>query len=152
MAELTINNKVFIIPDQGSPCDAWKVYFGKLKDQIGKDNARTVWLLTWSKNGSLSCTTNEDFNRFLKKNEIDVSSAATRAIADVTAIGGNILGLGKALSNVMAIGAPILFGSIIIIVIMLLVRATKNADVVDLALLATGGTGAAVVAAKNMRK
>lgn len=152
MAEITIDQKIFIIPDSGSACDAWKVYFEKLKDQVGKENARIVWLMTWSKNGSTSCTTNEDFNKFLKKNEIDVSSAATRAIADMSAIGGNILGLGKTLSKVIAIAAPVLFSSIIIIVIMLLVKTARKADVVDLALLASGGAGRAVLAAKNIGK
>jgi hypothetical protein len=152
MAQITIEKKIFIIPAAGSPCDEWRVYFEKLREQVGRDNAKIIWLATWSKNGSVSCTTNADFNKFLKKNDIDVSSAATRAIADVSAIGGNILGLGKTMSKMLAIAVPVITGSIVIVVIMLLMKAAKKGDVVDLALLASGGTGRAVLAAKNISK
>jgi hypothetical protein len=152
MAAITIGKNVFIIPDQGSPCDTWKVYFEKLREQIGKDNAKIIWLATWKQNGSLSCTTNDDFNKFLKKNQIDVSVALTRAIADVSAIGGNILGLGKTMTKLFAIGVPLVLSSVIIAIIMLLVKAAKKGDAVDLALLASGGYGRAALAAKSLSK
>lgn len=152
MAEIKVNDKVFQIPDSGSPCDTWRVYFEKLTSQVGKDNAKIIWLATWSKIGSSSCTTNSDFNKFLKKNGIDVSSAATRAIADYAAIGGNILGLGKNLSKMLSIGVPVLMGSVIVFAIILLMRAAKKASVVDLAMLASGGAGQVALAARHIGK
>ncbi len=150
MAEITVDKKIIVVPDPGSPCDAWKVYFDTLRQMVGKDNAKNIWLATWKFNGALSCTTNADFNQFLKKNQIDVSIAATRAIADVSAIGGNILGLGKSLSKMLAIGVPVLLGSVFLVVIILLAKAAKKTDVIDLALLATGGEAA--LAAKHLGK
>jgi hypothetical protein len=152
MAEVTVGKKVFLIPDRGSPCDTWRVYFEKLRSQVGSDNARTIWLMTWDKNGSSQCTTNADFNKFLKKNDIDVSSAATRAIADLSAIGGNILGMGKTMSKMMAIGAPVLFGSMLLVVVLLLLKAAKKTDAVDVALLASGAVGQAALATKHMAR
>lgn len=152
MAEVTVGKKVFLIPDPGSPCDTWRVYFEKLRSQVGKDNAKIIWLMTWEKNGSAKCTTNADFNNFLKKNDIDVSSAATRAIADVSAIGGNILGLGKTMSKMLSIGVPLVFASMLIVVIMLLIKAAKKTDAVDIAMLASGGAGQAAFAAKHLAK
>jgi hypothetical protein len=152
MPELKVNNKIFLIPDPGSPCDTWRVYFEKLSAQVGKDNAKIIWLTTWNRNGSTSCTTNADFNKFLKKNGIDVSSAASRAVADYAAIGGNILGLGKNLSKMLSIGVPVLMASVIAVVIILLLRAAKKADVMDVALLASGGAGQVALAAKHLQK
>jgi hypothetical protein len=152
MTELTIGKKHFFIPDPGSPCDAWKVYFEKLRSQLGKDNAKIIWLATWKANGSLSCTTNDDFNKFLKKNHIDVSVAATRAIADIAEIGENILGLGKTMTRIFKVGVPLVLGSVVLMTLWLLFKATKDSDAVDLALLASGGTGRAVLAAKGVGK
>jgi hypothetical protein len=152
MAEVTVGKKVFLIPDPSSPCDTWRVYFENLKSQVGKDNAKIIWLMTWEKNGSATCTTNADFNNFLKRNDIDVSSAATRAIADVSAIGGNLLGLGKTMSKMLSIGVPLVFASMLIVVILLLIKAAKKTDAVDIALLASGGAGQGALAAKHLTK
>jgi hypothetical protein len=150
MAEVSVDQKVFVIPDSGSPCDQWINYFIQLKKEVGSNNAKTIWLVTWSKNGTLSCTTNADFNKFIKRNDIDVSIAATRAIADFSEIGGNILGMGKTLSKLFAIGVPLLLGSVFAVVILLLIKAAKKTDAIDLALLATGGAGRAALAAKQL--
>lgn len=152
MAEITIDKKIFLIPDAGSPCDAWRVYFEKLQNAVGKENAKVLWLTTWSKNGSLSCTTNAEFNHFLKKNDIDVSTAATRAIADVSAIGGNILGMGKNITKILSIAMPVLMAGIVTAVILVLIKTSKKVDVVDIAMLATGGVGKLALSAKQASK
>ena len=152
MAEITIDKKIFLIPEAGSPCDTWRVYFEKLQNAVGKENAKVLWLTTWSKNGSLSCTTSAEFNQFLKKNDIDVSTAATRTIADVSAIGGNILGMGKNITKVLSIAMPVLMASIITAIIIVLIKTSKKVDVVDLAMLATGGVGRLALAAKQVSK
>lgn len=152
MAELTVGSRIFLIPDQGSPCDTWRVYFEKLKSQVGSDNAKIIWLMTWDKNGSTQCTTNADFNKFLKRNDIDVSSAATRAIADLSEIGGNILGMGKTMSKLLSIGAPLIFGTVLVTVVLLLLKAAKKTDAIDVALLASGGVGHAALATKHLTR
>lgn len=152
MAELIIDKKIFLIPDAGSPCDAWRVYFDKLQNAVGKANAKVIWLTTWNKNGSLSCTTNAEFNTFLKKNDIDVSTAATRAVADISAIGGNILGLGKNVSKILSIAMPVLLASIVTAIVIVLIKTSKKADVMDIAMLATGGVGRIAIGAKQASK
>lgn len=152
MAEIVVNKKIFFIPDKGAPCDTWKVYFDKLKSSVGKDNAKIIWLMTWKENGSSSCTTNADFNQFLKRNEIDVTSAATRAVADITAITGNFLGMGKRLTKVMSIGVPVVFACILLAVVMLLLKTARKNDAVDIALLASGGIGQAALTAKQLSR
>ena len=126
MAEANIGDKTFLIPDKGSPCDLWRTYFDHLKRETGRENARNIWLLTWAQNGSASCTTNSDFNRWLSRNGIDVSNAATRAVADVGKIGSNILGLGKNLTKMLSVGIPIASGVLLIIVVIILVRKART--------------------------
>lgn len=142
MAEITIGKKVFFIPEPGSPCDLWKAYFKKLKSEVGAENAKMLWLVTWGKNGSASCTTNPDFNRWLKKNRIDVSNAATRAVADVSAIGENILGFGKNMTKVLSFGVPILLGGVTIVILIVLFNTAKKADLSDVAALTPAGRAA----------
>lgn len=142
MPEVTIDNKVFFVPSANSPCDLWRAYFHKLKNEVGRNNARAIWLITWKENKASKCTTNADFNRWLKQNEIDVSSAATRAIADISSIGGNILGLGKNLSKMLSIGIPVVLGCIVLVVIVLLLKSSKKMDIKDLAALHPAGRAA----------
>lgn len=139
MPEVTVGNKSFFIPESDSPCDLWRAYYDKLLKEVGRNNARTIWLVTWTQNGSTSCTTNADFNRWLKQNEIDVSNAATRAVADVSAIGGNILGLGKSLSKVLSIGVPVLLGGVVVVILILLLKSSKKMELQDLAALTPAG-------------
>lgn len=142
MAEISIDNKIFFIPEKGSPCDLWRAYFDKLKKEVGRDNAKVIWLVTWKENPSSSCTTNPDFNRWLKQNDIDVSSAATRAIADLSSIGGNVLGLGKNLSKLLSIGIPVLLGGVFLVVIIMLINTTRKMDVSDAAAMLPAGRAA----------
>lgn len=120
--ELIIQKKHFLIPEAGDPCDMWTTYFTTLKKTIGAKNAKMIWLVTWSTNGSTSCTTNAEFNQFLKRNDIDVSSAGTRAVADLSAIGGNVLGAGKNLTKMASIAIPIAGGIALLFVLMKLFK------------------------------
>ncbi|MEO9870353.1 MAG: hypothetical protein ABJQ69_03560 [Ekhidna sp.] len=142
MAEITIGRRKFFIPEKGSPCDLWRTYFTKLKSEVGAENAKMLWLITWDKNGSASCTTNAAFNKWLKRNEIDVSSAASRAVADVSAIGANILGLSKNMTKALSFGVPILLGGVTIVILMVLFNTAKKADLSDVAAITPIGRAA----------
>jgi len=131
--EIRLKKRTFFIPEQGDPCEIWKAYLKDLKKEISTNDAKTIWLVTWSKNGNASCTTNADFNAFLKRNDIDVSSAATRAVADVSAIGGNILGLGKNLSKVVSVAVPIVLAGGLLVILIILFNTAKKKDVSDVA-------------------
>ena len=133
--EITVGKKSFVVPESGDPCDLWRGYILKLKKETGYENAKMLWLITWSKNGSTSCTTNAEFNRFLRKNEIDVSSASTRAVADISAVGSNVLGMGRNLTKVFSLGLPITLGLILLAILVVLFNTAKDADASDLASL-----------------
>ena len=122
MAEIKIGEKVILIPESGSECEHWRIYFDQLRSELGRENARTIWLVTWGKNGSDFCTTNANFNRWLSRNGIDVSNAATRAVADVSKIGSNLLGLGKNLTKMLYIGIPIASGILLLVIVFFLIR------------------------------
>ncbi len=131
--EIRLKKRTFFIPEPGDPCEIWKAYLKDLKKEISTNDAKTIWLVTWAKNGNSSCTTNADFNAFLKRNDIDVSSAATRAVADVSAIGGNILGLGKNLSKVVSVAVPIVLAGGLLVILIILFNTAKKKDVSDVA-------------------
>lgn len=128
MAEINIADKTILIPESGSECEHWKLYFDQLRSALGKDNARTIWLVTWGKNSSDLCTTDADFNRWLSRNGIDVSNAATSAIADVSKIGSNLLGLGKNLTKMLSIGIPIASGILLLVIIYVIIRKARTAN------------------------
>ena len=142
MATITVKNEVFHIPDSNSPCDLWRTYFTKLKSKMGKENAKTIWLMTWGAHSPEFCTTNADFNKWLKRNDIDVSNAATRAIADLSKIGGNILGLGKNMTKIVSVGAPILLGVVTIAITIIVINSSKKMTVADLVAAHPGGRAA----------
>lgn len=142
--QVEVKKKKFLIPEPGDPCELWRSYYFRLKKDLGSENARMIWLITWSKNGSSGCTTNAEFNRFLKQNQIDVSSAATRAVADVSAMGSNILGLGKTLTKVISIGVPVALSAILIVILIVLIKTAKKADMTDLAPLTPMGRAAKI--------
>ncbi len=137
--EINIQNKLYIVPESNDPCELWVGYFNTLKAAVGTTNARTIWLVTWKTNGSSSCTTNVNFNRWLQKNKIDVSSAATRAIADASEIGSNFMGLGKNLSKVASIAVPITLSLLLALIGLILWNTAKKADATDLAMLTPVG-------------
>lgn len=126
MAEINIGNKTILVPEPGSECEHWKIYFNQLKSELGRENARTIWLVTWGKNGATFCTTGADFNRWLSRNGIDVSNAATRAIADVSKIGSNLLGLGKNLTKMLSIGLPIASGILLLVIVYVLISKART--------------------------
>lgn len=140
--QVVAKNKTFLIPEPGDPCELWRGYYTGLKKEVGAENARRIWLITWSKNGSPACTTSAQFNRFLRQNQIDVSSAATRAVADISAMGGNILGLGKTLTKVISIGVPVVLTGVLIGIVFMLIKTAKKADITDLSTLTPVGRAA----------
>ena len=99
-----------LIPPTGSPCATWKTYFQQLKRKYGAANARQLWLFTWKHRGSSSCTTDPAFVKWLKKQDLDVSSTATSFVADISQIGKNFMGLGKNMSKVLSLALPITLG------------------------------------------
>ena len=107
MAQLEFRNTVWEVPESSSLCASWKIYFNQLKAEFGKQNARQIWLLTWEQNGSNTCTTDAEFNQWLQQNDIDVSNAATRAIASGGKLVNNVLGLGASLTSFMRVVVPV---------------------------------------------
>jgi len=139
--QINVDNRIFLVPEADDPCDFWTSYFAKLKSEIGQENAKMIWLITWKSNGSASCTTSPNFNKWLNQNNLDVSNMATRTIADLSEIGGNIFGLGKYLTKILSIGVPVILAVVLVGVIVLLKNSAKNADVSDLAMLTPAGRG-----------
>lgn len=139
--QINIDNSIFLVPEADDPCDFWTSYFTKLKGELGKENAKMIWLITWKTNGSATCTTSPNFNKWLNKNDLDVSNMATRTIADISEIGGNIFGLGKNLTKVLSIGIPVILAVVLVGIIVLLKNTAKNADLSDVAMLTPAGRG-----------
>jgi hypothetical protein len=115
--EVNVDNRIFLVPEADDPCDFWTSYFAKLKSEIGQENAKMIWLITWKSNGSASCTTSPNFNKWLNQNNLDVSNMATRTIADLSEIGGDIFGLGKNLTKILSIGVPVILAVVLVGVI-----------------------------------
>ncbi|WP_010178107.1 hypothetical protein [Aquimarina agarilytica] len=139
--QINIENRIFLVPEADDPCDFWTSYFTKLKSELGQENAKMIWLITWKSNGSTSCTTSPNFNKWLHKNNLDVSNMATRTIADISEIGGNIFGLGKNLTKILSIGVPVILAVVLVGIIVLLRNTSKNADLSDVAMLTPAGRG-----------
>lgn len=139
--QINVDNRIFLVPEADDPCDFWTSYFTKLKSEIGQENAKMIWLITWKSNGSASCTTSPSFNKWLNQNNLDVSNMATRTIADLSEIGGNIFGLGKNLTKILSIGVPVILAVVLVGIIVLLKNSAKNAEVSDLAMLTPAGRG-----------
>jgi hypothetical protein len=134
-----------IIPEKGSECAEWIAYFKKLEERFGRSDAKTLWLKTWQVNGSTSCTTKPDFNKFLRSNDIDVSNLGTRAVAGIADLGGDLMGLGKGLTKILLYGVPVVVTSVIVVVLIVLLRASKNVKPSDIAMLTPAGRAAAVL-------
>ena len=66
---------------------------------------------------------------------------ATRTIADLSEIGGNIFGLGKNLTKILSIGVPVILAVVLVGIIVLLRNTSKDADITDLAMLTPAGRG-----------
>jgi len=134
--------RTFLIPEQDDPCAVWIGYFVKLKKEVGSANAKILWLLTWKSNGSLVCTTNPNFSKWLQKNDLDVSNLATRSISDISEIGGNLFGMGKNITKVLSIGVPVVLGIVLVVLLVLLRNTSKDVTITDLAMLTPMGRGA----------
>jgi hypothetical protein len=139
--QVNVDNRIFLVPEADDPCDFWTSYFAKLKSEIGQENAKMIWLITWKTNGSTSCTTSPNFNKWLNKNNLDVANMATRTISDLSEIGGNLFGLGKNLTKILSIGIPVILAAVLVSIIVLLRNTSKNADLSDVAMLTPAGRG-----------
>jgi len=133
MQTISAGKHTIYIPTTESPCEMWKGYFTSLKKIVGQENAKLIWLVTWQQNGAVSCTTNADFNRWLAGNSIDVSSAATRAVADLSKVGQNILGLGKRITGILSVGLPIVLAIALILVLIMVYNSTRKTGRISLA-------------------
>lgn len=134
-----------VIPESSAECSEWIAYFSKLQKKFGDQNARVIWLKTWAVNGSTSCTTKSDFNAFLKKHQIDVSNMATAAIAGISDLGGDILGMGKGITKILTYGVPVVLALVIGTILYSIVRVTKNATPADILKLTPEGQVAALL-------
>jgi len=123
------------IPEKGSACDLWRNYYVQLKREVGKVNARALWLMTWDEFGNMSCATNPEFEKWLQRNKLDITNASTRAMAGMNAIGSNMLGLGKGVTKALAIGVPLLMGAVTLGLLFMIFRFAKKGNAADLALL-----------------
>ena len=132
---LTVNTYSFVIPEKDDPCDLWISYFDALKKAVGSAHAKTLWLITWKSNGTVSCTTRPAFTTWMDKQGLDVSNIATRTISDLSEIQGNLFGLGKNLTKAIAIGIPILLIALIIGILVIGKKAVDSTDVEDLKML-----------------
>ena len=139
--QIQVENHIFLVPESDDACDFWTSYYKQLKKKLGKQNAKMIWLVTWKSNGSTFCTTSPTFNKWLRANDLDVSNMATRTIADISEIGGNILGFGKNMTKILSIGIPIVLIVVLIGIIVVLRNSTKNLSVKDLAALSPVGRG-----------
>lgn len=139
--QVHVDNRIFLIPEAGDPCAFWTSYYTRLKSELGSANAKMIWLMTWKSNGATRCTTSPQFNTWLKKHDLDVSNMATRTIADLSEIGGNMFGLGKNLTKVLAVGLPVLLAVILVSVIVLLQKSAKTIELSDIAMLTPAGRG-----------
>lgn len=128
-----------IVPESSSECSEWQIYFDKLTKKFGATNARMIWLKTWAVHGSTSCTTNPAFLKFVQKNEIDVSNSATRAVADVSQIGSNILGLGKSVTKALEIGIPVVLVAGISVFLYMIFKTARKTEPKDLIALTPAG-------------
>lgn len=137
--QIQVENQLFLVPEADDSCDFWTSYYRQLKNKLGKQNAKMIWLVTWKANGSTFCTTSPTFNKWLKVNDLDVSNLATRTIADISEIGSNILGLSKSMTKILSIGIPILLIIVLIGVVMVLRNSSKDMGIKDLAMLTPVG-------------
>ena len=139
MSSIKIHNTTIIIPDKQSPCDLWKRYFLELKQHFGTAHAKSLWLLTWASNGAASCTTSAGFNQWLAKYDIDVSTMATKTIADLGAVKDQLFGLSKGITKVLTIGIPVVLIAVLIGIVLAIYNSAKNASLSDVAALTPQG-------------
>ena len=140
--QIQVENQLFVVPESDDACDFWTSYYGQLKKKLGSKNAKMIWLVTWKSNGSVFCTTSPTFLKWLRANDLDVSNMATRTIADISEIGGNILGFGKNMTKILSIGTPIVLIIVLIGIVMVLRNSAKGATIKDVLALTPAGSTA----------
>ncbi len=141
MPEITVRNKTYLIPDSSSHKEQWKIYLDTLRKVTGFANAKQIWLVTWQANGNTLLTTDAEFNQWAKRHDIDVSNAATRAVADISKMGGNLLGLGKNITKMIQVGIPVTAGIILLLVVLFAAKTVKNTDIKDVVQMTPVGKG-----------
>ena len=129
---LSLDSITLVVPEKNDPCDLWVTYFDQLRKAVGKTHAKTMWLVTWQAQGAVTCTTRPAFNSWLAKQGLDVSNIATRTVADLSAIQGNLFGLGKSLTKVLAIGVPLLLIALLVGVFFIGKKVVAEADRIDI--------------------
>tara|TARA_B110000908_G_C10265689_1_gene463665 strand:- start:5165 stop:5584 length:420 start_codon:yes stop_codon:yes gene_type:complete len=93
-------------PDQHWGCTDWMVWYDKLKEEYGKNEARVVWKSAWEKQGYWDapyneCPLQDSFRTFSKKNKLDstglfsdflvgISDTASGAFKSVGWLGRNL--------------------------------------------------------------
>lgn len=81
-------------------CTDWIIWFDRLKEHYGKEEARLLWKSAWDKQDSWEaninwCKYEPMFNEFLKKNELGSSNLLADAALGVGTLGTTALkGLG----------------------------------------------------------
>jgi len=63
-------------PDQYWGCTDWMVWYDRLKEEHGKNEARIIWKSAWEKQGYWDyaynqCPLQDDFRDFSRKNKLD---------------------------------------------------------------------------------
>tara|TARA_Y100000034_G_scaffold123044_1_gene169309 strand:- start:182 stop:613 length:432 start_codon:yes stop_codon:yes gene_type:complete len=111
-----------IIPQNDSPCSQWIGYHRNLKRKFGKASANAIWLQTWKYEGATGCTADPEFNQYLEKYDIDVSSEITAAVAGMKNIGNEFFGVVGMYGNVIKYGVPIMIAIVAVPVALLLIR------------------------------
>jgi len=123
------------IPGEDSPCQAWKIYFDRLKKEYGTANAREAWLYTWSKKGNSSCTKSKEFNSWAEENKVTVAGGVDKAIAGVSGIAQNVIGGISSLTGLTPkLTSAVLIGGVGLALFLLyrIARETKPSDVMNM--------------------
>ena len=144
MKPIRVINQTLLVPESGSPCEAWKTYFDQLKSMVGTDYARQLWLYTWDFEGASACTSDPHFSKWLLKHDLDVTNVATRALADFSEVGSNVLGLGKTLTGMTRYAVPALLILTLLLVVYLVPKLSKSESLSQMAMLTPYGRGAAM--------
>ena len=139
MNPITVGQRTYYVPDEDSPCDAWKQYFSQLKEAAGTSNARMLWLLTWQNAGDAGCTSRPEFIQWLQRHELDVSSASSRAVAEFSSLGSSVLGLSKGLTTTLTWVVPILLGGVTLAIVMTLISVGRKATLGDVLMATPAG-------------
>jgi len=97
-----------IIPDSDSYSSEWIAYYKKLKKEVGKTNADSLFLKTWSIQGNSSLKNNAEFVEFFKNKGIDLASSYYDVKTTIAGLGDSIMGIPKKVQRIVTI--PVFVG------------------------------------------